>query len=68
MANLTEDITCATTQELFCTTGSFGAYQKLLISVVNIVLPITTFLGNFLIIVGLEKVSSLPPPSKLSLG
>ena len=39
--------------------------QSICFSVVNIFLSITAFLGNFLILVALNKESSLHPPSKL---
>ena len=39
--------------------------QSIYFSVVNIFLSITAFLGNFLILVALNKESSLHPPSKL---
>ena len=39
--------------------------QSIYFSVVNIFLSITAFLGNFLILVALNKESSLRPPSKL---
>ena len=66
MANLTEDKNL--TADLFCKTGSYAAYQKLLISAVNNPLSLTAFLGNILIIIALSRVSSLRPPSKLLLG
>ena len=68
MANLTEDRNRTETQNLLCATGFYAAYQKLLFSAVNITLSITTFLGNILILIGLKRVSSLRPPSKLLLG
>ena len=68
MANLSEDTNCTAIQDLFCTSGSYAAYQKLLISAVNITLSITAFLGNILILIALKRVSSLRPPSKLLLG
>ena len=40
-------------------------HQSICFSVVNIFLSITAFLGNFLILVALNKESSLRPPSKL---
>ena len=43
-------------------------HQKIFISALNSTLAITAFLGNLLIIVALQKVSSLHPPSKLLLG
>ena len=39
--------------------------QSICFSIVNIFLSITAFLGNFLILVALNKESSLHPPSKL---
>lgn len=68
MANLSENRNRAATQELFCTTVSYRAYEKLVIAAVNISLSITAFVGNVLIIVALQKVSSIRPPSKLLLG
>ena len=68
MANFTEDRNRTTTQDLLCKTASYAAYQKLLISAVNILLSITAFLGNILIIIALSRVSSLRPISKLLLG
>jgi len=68
MATFAEDTNRTATQDLFCTTGSYAAYQKLLISAVNITLSITAFLGNILILIALKKASFLRPPSKLLLG
>jgi len=51
MANLTEAGNRTATQDLFCKTGSYAAYQKLIISTVNIALSVTAFLGNFVIII-----------------
>ena len=53
--------------ELFCTTELTGGIHKQLIclSVINIFLFITAFLGNTLILVALHKESSLHAPSKL---
>ena len=67
MANLTEDENHITDQDLFCSKG-LGIRQKIFISAFNIPLSITAFLGNVLIIVALQKVSSIHPPSKLLLG
>ena len=67
MANLTEDENHITDQDLFCSKG-LGISQKIFISAFNIPLSITAFLGNVLIIVALQKVSSVHPPSKLLLG
>ena len=55
-------------QELHCRTGNVGIQQKIIFSALNIPLCITAFLGNVLIIVALQKVSFLHPPSKLLLG
>ena len=55
-------------QELYCRTGNGGIPQKFIFSAMNIPLCITSFLGNVLIILALQKVSFLHPPSKLLLG
>ena len=67
MANSTEDGNHSTIQEFFCTSG-LGAAQKIFISALSLPLSISAFLENILIIVALNKVSSLHPPSKLLLG
>ena len=67
MWNLT-DINHTATRELFCRTGHNGIHQKVIISALNIPLSITAFLGNLLIIIALQKVLSLHPPSKILLG
>ena len=57
-----------TLEERLCSPAlSAGIHQQHLISLsaVNIFLSITAFLGNSLIIVALQKESSLHPPSKL---
>ena len=53
--------------ELRCTAVFFGEVKHVLIFllVVNISVSITAFLGNTLILVALQKESSLHPPSKL---
>ena len=66
MGNLTEDENNITDQEVLFTTG-LRTHQKILILTLNIPLSITAFLGNVLIIVALQKVSSIHPPSKLLL-
>ena len=55
-----------TFQELACSPLLVGELQKqsFCFAVVNILLSITAFLGNFLILVALHKESSLHPPSK----
>ncbi|XP_078384811.1 adenosine receptor A2b-like [Oculina patagonica] len=65
MANLTE---IGNHTKRLCMTGLFGTHLTIFISVLNSTLAITAFLGNVLIIVALQKVSSLQPPSKLLLG
>ncbi|XP_022794707.1 melanocyte-stimulating hormone receptor-like [Stylophora pistillata] len=56
-----------TFQELLCSPSLVGGLQQESIpfSVVHILLSITAFLGNTLILVALQKESSLHPPSKL---
>ena len=54
-------------QEPLCQHGIYGTHQKMLLSVLNIPISITAFLGNVLIIVALKRVSSIHPPSKLLL-
>ncbi|XP_078342658.1 melanocyte-stimulating hormone receptor-like [Oculina patagonica] len=66
MVNLTEDRT--TIQELYCMPDLIDFIHKIIISSFNILLSITAFLGNIMIIVALQKPSSLHPPSKLLLG
>ena len=66
MTNLTEDENHITDQYLFCSKG-LGIRQKIFFSAFNIPLSFTAFLGNVLIIVALQKVSSVHPPSKLLL-
>ena len=53
-------------QELACSPLLVGELQKqsFCFAVVNILLSITAFFGNFLILVALHKESSLHPPSK----
>ena len=52
-----------------CSTGLYGTHQKIVYSTVNSTLAVIAILGNVLIIVALQKVSSLhPAPSKLLLG
>ena len=65
--NFTEDGNHKTLKESFCSAELPGqAHNHLIfISVVDICLSITAFLGNSLILVALRKESSLHPPSKL---
>ena len=50
---------------MFLLLGSWVTTTIDYFSAVNIFLSITTFLGNFLILVALNKETSLHPPSKL---
>ena len=66
--NFTEDERQQTVGELFyyseeLTRKIFG--ELIFLSVLNILLSVTTFLGNTLILVALPKENSLHPPSKL---
>ena len=54
-----------TSEELLCSPSLVGGLQPASFATVNILLSITTFLGNSLILVALHKKSSLHPPSKL---
>ena len=66
--HLTEDGTQKTTfQELECSLSlvSEVEQQPIYYAIFNIVLSITAFLGNSIILVALHKESSLHPPSKL---
>ena len=67
MTNATKDGNHAITQQYFCTIG-LGIHQKTVISALNIPQSISAFLGNALIIVALQKVSSLHSASRLLLG
>ena len=68
MVNLTESENQTTIQYLSCSARLFGSQQKIIFSAFNIPLSITAFLGNVLIIIALQKPSSLHPSSKLLLG
>jgi len=65
MANLTEDGNRTTHEKLYCSVGISGMQQSILLSTLNILISITAFLGNALIIIALQKVSSLHLSSKL---
>ena len=56
-----------TFQELLCSHSLVGRLQQesLSFAALNILLSITAFVGNSLILVALHKDSSLHPPSKL---
>ena len=66
MKNITKEQNYNITKEYFCTIG-IGIDQKIVISALNIPQSISAFLGNALIIVALQKVSSLHPASRLLL-
>ena len=56
-----------TFEDLVCSPSSAGGLQQqpIYFTAVHILLSLMAFLGNFLILVALHKVSSLHPPSKL---
>ena len=68
-ANISGDGKRQTVELPFCSAGvTAGIHGHLtFISVLNIFLSITAFLGNSLILAALRKESSLHPPSKLLL-
>ncbi|KAL9960238.1 hypothetical protein ACROYT_G033669 [Oculina patagonica] len=69
MMNVTEDANQTSIEDLFCKADVVETHQKILVSTINILLSITAFLGNMLIIVALQKPSRfLHPPSKLLFG
>ena len=51
-----------------CWTGLIETHQQMVISALNIPLSFMAIVGNILIIIALQKPSSLHPPSKLLLG
>ncbi len=71
MENLTTNFTNSdgpsykTIQRIACTPSIHGEYYFYSLTAVNILLAITASLGNALILVALQKESSLHPPSKL---
>ena len=67
--NFTEDGNHKTYEQLLCSAELTGGIRKELICfiVLNVLLSITAFLGNSLILVALYKETSLHPPSKLLL-
>ena len=68
--NFTGGVCQKLTTELYCNAEFTGKVHSELIflSVLNIFLSITAFLGNILILVALPKVSSLHLPSKVLFG
>ncbi|XP_078352397.1 melanopsin-like [Oculina patagonica] len=69
MTNFTENGGQKRFEQLFCSADVTGGihYQLICLSVMNIFLSITASLGNTLILVALNKESSLHSPSKLLL-
>ena len=69
MTNFTGGVNQKAIEELHCSAELTGGLHNQLISlsVLNIFLSITAFLGNTLILVALHKESPLHPPSKLLL-
>ena len=67
MANLTDYGNHTRIQDFSCTTGLYGAHEKIVISAINGFLSIIAFLGNVLIIIAFQKVRSFYPPSKFLL-
>ncbi|XP_020620414.1 melanocyte-stimulating hormone receptor-like [Orbicella faveolata] len=67
MANSPKDGNNTTTQELFCPITLHRMHQRVFILTFNIPLSISAILGNVLIIVALQRVTSIHPPSKLLL-
>ena len=68
MKNFTGDANHKSYEELYCSaelTRGVHLSQLIILSVLNIFLSITAFLGNTLILVALHKDRSLHPPSKL---
>ena len=67
MTNFTGDVNQKAIEEMHCSVELTGGIHNQLIclSVLNIFLSITAFLGNIPILVTLHKESSLHPPSKL---
>ena len=66
MANATDDrITYETIQRIACTASLHGQYFFFSLTAVNILLAITATLGNAVILVALQRETSLHRPSKL---
>ena len=67
ITNFTGKESQITIDQLYCSAQLGGKVHQYLIvlSVINIFLSITAFLGNILILVALHKETSLHPPSKL---
>ena len=67
MANISEDGNHTAFQQFFSCSNDLNGVQNYIISTLNAFIAITAFPGNVLIIVALQKVSSLRPSSKLLL-
>ena len=67
MANFTNHGNRTTYAEFYCYGGVYGKHQQALILTLSIIISVTAFLGNALIIAALPKVSSIHPSSKLLL-
>ena len=69
ITNYTGDGKQKSLEDLFCSAELTGGIhsQLIFLSVLNIFLSITAFLGNRLILFALSKETSLHPPSKLLL-
>ena len=67
ITNVTGKESQITIEQLYCSAQLGGKVHGclMLLSVINIFLSITAFLGNILILVALRKETSLHPPSKL---
>ena len=65
MTNITEDGNYTFKESKVAWSGYLSTTDILLLSVVNIFVSITAFLGNALILTALHKVSSIYPPTKL---
>ena len=63
--NFTRGETLPKTSKILCSPSLVGGLQPASFASVNILLSITTFLGNSLILVALHKESALHAPSKL---
>ena len=65
MANLTEEGHHKTWEALFCEPNVHVLHHNIFLASFNIFLSVTASLGNVLILIALQKESSLHPPSKL---
>ena len=65
--NLTEHGNYTTHETVYCSVGINGAQEGIFLSTLNILISITAFLGNALVIAALQRVSSVHSSSKLLL-